>query len=477
MLSSKLLQLLGTFSTKEMRTFSAFLASPYFNVNGEVKRFFELIRMYHPSFRKLDGGKERVFAALYPKQAYEDKTLRYLMSDLFKLAQDFVVLERFKQKAKAEQQLILLEEYTKRTAPKLFVGLRKRAERQVAEKQMQSLDHFLHRIRLADVDEGYFQQQRQRVAHDNTQQASDNLNRYYVLKKLKYACDMLNRQALVNRAYDLGLPPNWMAWLEENNYWEEEVIKAFTTVYLTLRSPDRAAHFATLNEYILANSSKVSLADRKELHLYAINHCARKMRAGEGDNAYVEKALTLYLNGINTGALLEDGYFSPWSFGNVVKLALRLERFTWIEEFMEGYNHFLPPGFRDNAMSYNLAELYCYKREFDTALTYLVRVKFSDMGYHLGSRIMLAKIYYELGEEQALVSLMNAFTTFLKRNKKISETIRKTCLNFCNALSAIQRGRIEGLEEKIRSTNLLSDRSWLLEKLSSCTQPDIKDVD
>ena len=78
---------------------------------------------------------------------------------------------------------------------------------------------------------------------------------------------------------------------------------------------------------------------------------------------------------------------------------------------------------------------------------------------------MLSKIYYELEEEEALISLLEAFSKFLKRHKKRSEGIRQTCLNFCESLQSIVRGKTDGLQERIKTLPLLTDRDWLLAKL------------
>jgi hypothetical protein len=462
MKKSKLGMFISNLSVKEQKSFTTFLSSPYHNVKVDPLRLFTYIVDHHEALLASKNYKKLAHKALYPKQAYNDKKIRYLMSELLELGEQFLLMEQLDLKG-VSATLTLMDEFTKKNLTKHYHQKHQQLERYFSSTEQTDVNFFLDKVRATDIEEKYYHQQRHRLIDENIQQGSDYLNRYFVLKKLKYACSMLNRQAVVNKDYDLGLPENWLKWLEDNDYWGEEVIKIFATVFLALQHPDNPAYFEVLNERILANKPGITLADLKELHLYAINHCARKMR--EGKNEYVEKALNIYLNGINTGVLLEDGYFSPWSFGNVVKLALRLEKYDWIERFMDGYKHYLPPGFRENTMSYNLAELYCYKKDFSKALSYLIQVEFSDLSYHLGSRIMLSKIYYELKEEKALSSLMGSFMMFLKRNKKISTPIKKTCLHFCDFLFLIIRGKLDGLEERIKNVSLLTDRSWLLEKL------------
>ncbi len=386
------------------------------------------------------------------------------MSDLLKLGYQFFLV-RQSQSQNHQASMSLLDDFLNRNLDKHFVQWRKKLSASMDQVRTSSVDYFFDKIRLADIDQNRFSLLYQRRYDDNIQYGSDYLNRYFVLKKLKYACGMLDRQGLLQGIYDLDLPDNWLGWMTKRNFWGEKIIEMYAMVYMSLDNEHDAVPYNRLLELLYADLSGIERKDAKELFLYAINYCARKMRKGE--NLFIETALDLYVRGIGEEILLDNGFLSPWTFGNIVKLALRLERFGWIEQFIKEYQVHLSPEFRENAIQYNLAELYCYKKDFEQALTFLVRVEFSDLSYHLGSRIMLSKIYYELKEEEALLSLMSSFIMFLKRNKKISESIRLTCQNFCDYLFLIVRGKINGIEEKIKNTDLLTDRNWLLEKAAA----------
>lgn len=148
----------------------------------------------------------------------------------------------------------------------------------------------------------------------------------------------------------------------------------------------------------------------------------------------------------------------------MVKLSLRLQHYTWIESFIQEYAPKLPGSFRENALHYNLAELYYYTNRFDQAQEHLNQVAFSDLNYYLGARVLLAKIFYETDEEEALLSLISSFTIFLKRNKQLSNNLKHTYLNFCQILFQILRrspAQMKKLQEKISNTSLLTDRAWL----------------
>ena len=133
-----------------------------------------------------------------------------------------------------------------------------------------------------------------------------------------------------------------------------------------------------------------------EMHLYAINFCIRKIR--EKEERYVEEALNIYLKTIEDGLLFEHGYLSPWTYKNVVKFGLGLNRFDWTENFIHKYNKSLATSFQKDALQFNLADLYYYKNDLGKALEHLRNVEFSDIYYTLGAKVILLKIYFPSNE-------------------------------------------------------------------------------
>lgn len=242
-------------------------------------------------------------------------------------------------------------------------------------------------------------------------------------------------------------------------------------VYLALQDEEDEGRFGHLRQLLAAATAESDPNTLKDVYLFAINYCARKIRQGRRE--YASTALELYITGIDSKSLFDGKELSPWTFTNVVKLALVQERYAWIGEFIERYGSYLAPAFRDNALHYNRAELYYYTQQYDQAQEELLQVAYSDLNYYLGARILLAKIYYETGEEEPLLSLLAAFTIFLKRNKSVSGDIKSTYLHFCELLFQLVRRhprKFAELGEKIATTHPVADRGWLLQQYQQARQ-------
>lgn len=467
MKKSKLIDILQTFSVTELRQFRDFVASPFYNKKEELIAMIDFLMEQAPDFPKKSIKKERVYRIAYPGQPYDDKQMRYLMSYLTKLAERFLIINQYEQQT-GQCQLDLMQSFLNRKLDKYFNQQRKKTEPLLTERTRKDSSLFYQNYLFSDLGDQHFSQLRVRRFDPNIQYASEYLDRFYYLKKLKYTCGMLDRQSILQGAYDISFSAELMQNLQKSRFFDEPILEIYHTILQSLLDGDNDAHFQHLKTLITKGAGQITFYDLREIYSFGANYCARMIRKGK--EAYLEEALQLYLDGIRKEILTQDGYLSPWPFTNVVKLALRLQQYDWIEDFIREYAPRLPESFRENALHYNLAELYYYTRAYEDAQDHLNLVQLSDLNYHLGSRVILAKIYYETGEENALLSLLAAFTVFLKRNKKISNDLKKTYLNFCHFLFQLVRRKkkqLPKLRSRIAETKLLTDRAWLLEMIDA----------
>lgn len=462
MKKSKLCRILRTFPPDEQERFRAFVASPYHSGKSELTQLLATLLQYWPAF---EINKKTVFAHAFPDSAYNDKQFRYLTSDLNKLAEQFLAIQTYQQQP-VRHDLDTLLAFAERSLDKEYAHIHRRIKQSFDQRSERDVSYYDDQHRLATVEQRHFELQRQRTFDKSLQKASDYLDHYYFLQKLKYSCGMLDRQQVIKGNYELNLTEALIQHVELQDFFGDQVIFYYYNVLLALREENKEEHFFRLRALLMTPAKAVPFAELRDLYFFAINYCLRKIR--QGKTPFVREALNLYRQGIERKLLLDQGNLSPWTFTNVVKLALRLKEYDWIKRFIRDMVHLLPEAFQSDALHYNLAETYYYTQEYEEALDHLNQVRLSDLNYHLGSRVLLAKIYYEEGSEEPLLSLIAAFTIFLKRNKKLSNTIKMTYLNFCTILFQILKrrpGKWDDIAERIEKTALLTDRAWLQQVL------------
>jgi len=132
--------------------------------------------------------------------------------------------------------------------------------------------------------------------------------------------------------------------------------------------------------------------------------------------------------------------------------------------------------YRDNAVAFNFARLYFFKREFDKVIEYLRDVEFDDVVYELSSKTILIKTYYELDEIAPLFSLLDSFNVFLNRHKRtIPDNRRKNyklLIKYVKKLlnsSYLDKRGLKKVKKEIEEASNFPDKKWVMEKVDELT--------
>ena len=147
-----------------------------------------------------------------------------------------------------------------------------------------------------------------------------------------------------------------------------------------------------------------------------------------------------------------------------------------MKSFIEEYNDQLDPRYRKNAYTYNMAYYHFFLGEYDETLTMLRSVEFTDVYYHLDSKSLLLKTYYELGETEAFLSLVEAFKIYIKRNKLIPVNQKNNYNNLIRFVTKLYkwklspRNNLQEIASEIERTKPIADVIWLRKKLEEAEQ-------
>ena len=406
-------------------------------------------------------NKFTLFKSLLPEENVTAKQINYTLSKLNKLAEQFLAWKQLSANSDL-LSLAKLRQFSRLELDKHFKAENKRLQASLFSSTIKGAEDFLSQTNYFNVRDERYIRKKVRREDANIEQATNALDAYYYTKKLQLACSMLDRQKIIQADVDHQITPGWLEQLAGSSAIREPIVQLYLTIFHSLQDEDNEAHFWKLKEALLGIQSSAKPEVLGEITQFSINYCARKIRLGQQE--YVREALDLYREGIEQQWLFSGGELSPWAFTNVVKLFLRLQEYQSAKTFIEEYEKFLPGEFRENARNYNMAELLYYTDQKTEAQQYLLQVAYSDLNYYLGARVLLAKIYFETEEEEALLAHLAAFIIFLKRNKKISKDIQATFLNFCQILHQIMRRnrrKTKDLLKLIEETKLLTDRDWL----------------
>ena len=471
MVSEKLVSLLRTFSKYELNRFRKFLLSPYFNEQEDLVRLFGLLntalRTEDNLETKLD--KQGVWKALYPGKKFDNAHMRRISSELGQLAMHFLTEEARRQDALSEA-LELQQVLEKPELQKHLSGVERQIRRQLDAAPGQSTWYYLSQFRM---HWNVYNRASKVVATADFMNkllpADQSLDYFYVVQKLKFYVAWLIFRGFRSTQQELLVIPGFWDYIRQSPFSDLPLVSIYQDVILCLTEPDEEQHFRHLLKNLEKYADKLTKEDLRECYYIAQNYCAFKVNQGKTD--YYQVFFSLFQSIINLGILLENGQLSEGVFKNMITISLRVGEFEWAENFIQEYSECLPSGIRENARTFNLANLYSHQRKYDKVIELLRNVEYSDVVYSLGSKLILLRTYYELGEYLALDSLIDSFRIFLRRNKVMSKSLKReynSFLNFVKKLTTLDTSNpaaIAAFQQRVMAVSSTTPKKWLLDKI------------
>ncbi len=161
------------------------------------------------------------------------------------------------------------------------------------------------------------------------------------------------------------------------------------------------------------------------------------------------------------------------TFKNMISLGIKLKKPDWTDRVIRKYGPYLPEKSRHSVMNFAQASVQFSRGQFSQAQKLLLDVRMIDSYYRLNYDLLLLKIFYECGEAESLLARIRAFTTFIHRNRSISDQNKEAYLNMAKILKRFARYSFDGVgkKETIRklftSTEYMVERVWLTEKFEA----------
>ncbi len=377
MKNGKLFQLIRTLSMAERQQFRDFLHSPFHNKREDCQRLWAALEgMKEGQLPE----KERLFQESYPKSSYDDQRFRLLQSTLLGLLESFLVLQGFGQN-ELEQELLLIREYRKRGLEKHLRGARRRVEKHLEGLKTAEALRMRHEI---EREAFHLEAQKNPTGNLSNQPMLDRWDEYYLAMKLQQACSAKAHEAVANTSYDYGLLDALFDRVDWERYLSLPVISLYYHGYWMLARPEVEAHFASFKQSLLQHGESFPLVDRRDLFLLGANYCAR--RYNEGRKEYARESNEIYKAGLASGAFLVQGQFYRFTFRNIVIIALVVGDFEWAEQFIEDYQAYLSPRYRESTVSLTRALLEYQRQNYGRALELLQKSAYSDLVFNLSAK-------------------------------------------------------------------------------------------
>lgn len=479
MLKSKLLDLLNVLTPYELNQLHKLVYSPFFNKHENTRILLDHILEVGPANEDEELlSKETAFRIMFPGEEYDVQKVKDVMSPLTKLVETYLMQKNLDGE-QGEQAIYLMRELRERKLDKYFAATERQLRLTLNKQKRLDSEHFWLGYQLETEADKLFMAKLERAAHPSLQARADNLDKYYILNKLKMACEMMNRSNIIKATYKMHLVDEIHDHIEAHldEFADAPVILAYNYNLLALKNPDVEKYYEEMIGFLNENIDQIGTDEAVGLYDYAKNYCIKKINSGK--SIYLQKLFEVYRSLIENELIYQGSYMSQWDYKNIVTVATRLKEFEWCLEFIEQQRPKLDPQHRENAYTYNLAMYHYSCGNYEDTMELLRDVEFTDVYYNLGGKTTLMKTYYELNEMEAFFGMIDSFKAYLKRNKLISEyqyKVNNNLLRFAQKLAKLKRDKdfvsdakfakeLKGISDKIESTSEITNIDWLKQKV------------
>lgn len=473
MKDARLILVLHTFSDNEWQLLKQELEAKQDKVSMQL---YKQLYTYVTTAKELPS-KQALFKRLYTDRPFNDHLLREAFSALY--AHVKRLLARIDMADSTRQNRVaVLRQLRKRGVIRAYEAELNRAKKESElEQKGDETDHW-YAMQLAEEGDQYFGMQQVRRYDEHLQLKLDELDRYYVIRKLKESCEMLNRKHIISSEYKVRLIDEVLQWVcRDEEHLQLPTVRVYYLILMTLMGEDDEKHFEELMDLLAATWSTFPKAEARNMYRYAQNYCIRKINKGE--RPYFGKLFHIYEELLRTELILDDGKMDRTDYKNIATVAMRFGQQDWTASFLERYKSSIPEQYRGMAYNMNMANYLYDIGSYNEALDLLSQVRFDDIFYELSARHLLLKIYYETDEIEAFTYQLGSFRVFIKRSKKLSTANKNSNLNFlkvCRRLSSLKNAteyvsykvfkeRLKKLNALIDKYDPLANKPWLLQKV------------
>ena len=268
--------------------------------------------------------------------------------------------------------------------------------------------------------------------------------------------------------YDFGLLLDVLQKAGSPQYQAIPAISLYYHGYFALTNPNDETHFHQFKKQLFDFGHQFPKNELRDLYLLATNYCTK--RFNDGATHFAKESLDFYKQALPQEILLIDGYLSSYTFTNIVATALLVEDYSFTENFLERYKKSLAPKNQKPIYSFNRARYEYQRGNFDKALDLLQQRLYKDLLLNLSAKTVMAKIFYEMGAEDLLLSHLDAMNQFIRR-KKVIAYHQENFQNFISSLRKIieipdfEKAQRQKLKANLESAKAVAERRWLLEQI------------
>lgn len=466
--NNKIIAILKTLRKEEIKQLLLFL--PLVSSNNKLFLFAQTILVHYPAFENRALEKEQLFKKIFPGKKYEDVQIRLLTSALNKALQQFFVFIHC-QENNGLFSSVLFSEFEKRNLHKQLEFQKEEILKNELVIEENNIKTFLYEYLNQETHRNYLYKNQNRTVEPNLQVLSNSLDLHYIINKLKIYCEALNYQTLSKAQYQIEFIDTILPYIENSNLVKNTLVQLYLGILQLFRQTSNLEQvYISIKKLFFEKYDRLNSSEADNIYGLIKNYCIRQ--SNKGNTFFVAELLELYKFEISQFQRKKEKDFSALTYKNAITIALRLNQFSWVKEFIPEFARFIAPTLRENAFHFNMAQYYFAIKEYKKINAHLQKIDGTDLFLIFSSKALQIRTFYELGEIMPLESLLQSFRLFVTSKKKIGYHA-SNYLNFIKFVSKLNQfkykddeiKKLKKLEQAIENEKGIVEKPWLLAKV------------
>lgn len=462
----KFLNKISFYSTVELTDFTNFLSYYFPNKEIILEKTIQLLIKIHPDYtNKYD--EQKLYKKVFNDENIDINKLNKIFTTLNKAFDQFIIYRQI-QKNDIEQQLLKLMSSIDVKDVKTYDDEKINLEKTILNITKRNDETFRLEYLLHNLNYKHQIVNDQRKGDLNIQKLADSFDKYWVTRKLEIYLVMLSRKQMFNVDFKNHFIEDLLIKIPQTNLIHEPVIALLIKtiqLYLQPIEKDYLLFLDLLKKY----QNNFTSSDLRSYYSAAENIVSLIYKKG----THIPALFKLYEIQQKLGILNLNNTIQAPLFNNIVTIGLRLNKHSWVKDFIESNKKFLPKEYYLDYYTFNNARFLFAQKQYAQILKEVQDIEYKNVEIKLGIKRLLAKTFYEMNELQLLEHHLNSLKVFLPRHAELSEVhqeMHKYYLKHFYKLHKIaldpNRKGAQKFLQVLEKADQLIDKNWMIEKLN-----------
>lgn len=483
------IELLKTFTKKELDQFNEFVSSTYFNKNTSLTKLLKLLRHYTLNTNGFaEDAQLKIYESVTGKAVAgknlnkaQKKELSKLMNNLLLLAEDFLVIEGLK-KQKDKKYDLLFPELIKRKQIDLHNKRLKVLENDLKAQKKRGTDYYTKQHKLQYHKANLLYIENKLAKEDNFDELQLHLDTKYILEKLGYHLAKITKLSVI---MNVGLdftPYKAIDKLLKLPQYASNPLIHLSLLNIDLIEKENDDTFIALSKAITEHLDIVPESFLKPFYTNLTNYCTSQIRKGK--LSYYSDLFNIYKSMDNANILIMNNAMDVRLLKNIITNACRVKEYVWAKYILEKYIKNIQAKIRGSVINYNYGIIEFNQQKYKQALSYFNQVNKIDGLHEIGIKITTLKCFFEidLHYEPTTQQAIDSRMLFFKKNQKLPESVKKGYANFIRIFNKLYKLKnipnkrqkclkvkksIPAIKNELKNQNQVREKHWLLTKIAT----------